>query len=117
MDKKWKGFGRRVALRTGGERIPVSDRRTPLDVKHPYLGIECKYRRKLSKFLTEAMEQAEAGSGKDLIPTVVLGEYNSPRMYALVGLDDLLKLLVAALGETNPPILVGEGEDDYNEEY
>jgi len=22
-------------------------------------------------------------------------------------------LLVAALGETNPPILVGEGEDDY----
>jgi hypothetical protein len=113
MDKNWKRFERRVALRTGGERIPVSDRRTPLDVKHPYLGIECKYRRKLSKFLTEAMEQAKAGSGEDLIPTVVLGEYNSPDMYALVDLNDLLKLLVAALGETNPPILVGEGEDDY----
>ena len=113
MDKNWKRFERRVAEKTGGERIPVSDRRTPLDVKHPYLGIECKYRRKLSKFLTDAMAQAEAGSGKDLIPTVVLGEYNSPRMYALVNIEDLLKLLVAALGETNPPILVGEGEDDY----
>jgi len=113
MDKNWKRFERRVALRTGGERIPVSDRRTPLDVKHPYLGIECKYRRKLSKFLMEAIAQAKAGSGEDLIPTVVLGEYNSPDMYALVDLNDLLKLLVAALGETNPPILVGEGEDDY----
>ena len=117
MDKNWKRFERRVALRTGGERIPVADRRTPLDVKHPYLGIECKYRRKLSKFLTEAMAQAEAGSGKDLIPTVVLGEYNSPKMYALVNMSDLLNLLVAALGETNPPILVGEGEDDYDEEH
>ena len=94
----------------------MADRRTPLDVKHPYLGIECKYRRKLSKFLTEAMAQAEAGSGKDLIPTVVLGEYNSPKMYALVNMSDLLNLLVAALGETNPPILVGEGEDDYDAE-
>ena len=92
----------------------MADRRTPLDVKHPYLGIECKYRRKLSKFLTEAMAQAEAGSGEDLIPTVVLGEYNSSKMYALVNMSDLLNLLVAALGETNPTILVGEGEDDFD---
>jgi hypothetical protein len=34
-------------------------------------------------------------------------------MYALVNIEDLLKLLVAALGEPNPPILVGAGEDDY----
>jgi len=118
VDKNWKRFERRVAIRTGGERIPVSDRRTPLDVKHPYLGIECKYRKKLSKFLTEAMAQAEAGSGEDLIPTVILGEYNSPKMYALVNMSDLLNLLVAALGETNHPtdipILVGEGEDDFD---
>ena len=78
MDKNWKRFERRVAIRTGGERIPVSDRRTPLDVKHPYLGIECKYRKKLSKFLTDAMAQAVAGSGEDLMPTVILGEYNKP---------------------------------------
>jgi len=32
----------------------------------------------------------------------------------LVNMSDLLNLLVAALGETNPPILVGEGEDDFD---
>ena len=114
MDKNWKRFERRVAVRTGGERIPVSDRRSPLDVKHPYLGIECKYRKKLSKFLTDAMAQAVAGSGEDLIPTVILGEYNKPDMLALVRLPDLLKILAAALGEPNPPILAVEGEDDFD---
>ena len=99
MDKNWKRFERRVALRTGGERIPVSDRRTPLDVKHPYLGIECKYRRKLSKFLTDAMAQAIEGSSCGLIPTVVLGEFNSPDMLALVRLQDLIDLLTAAHGD------------------
>ena len=92
----------------------MSDRRTPLDVKHPYLGIECKYRKKLSKFLTDAMAQAVAGSGEDLIPTVILGEYNKPDMLALVRLPDLLNILAAALGEPSPPILVGEGEDDFD---
>ena len=116
MDKNWKRFERRVAQRTGGERIPVADRRTPLDVKHPYLGIECKYRKKLSKFLTDAMAQAVAGSGEDLIPTVILGEYNKPDMLALVRLPDFLNVLAAALGESTPPILVGEGEDDYTPE-
>jgi len=114
MDKTWKAFERRVAQRTGGERIPVSDRRTPLDVKHPYLGIECKYRKKISKFIKDAMAQAVRGSGEDLIPTVILGEYNNPDMLALVRLPDLLNLLAAALGDPSPPILVGEGEDDFD---
>ena len=114
MDKTWKAFERRVAQRTGGERIPVSDRRTPLDVKHPYLGIECKYRKKISKFIKDAMAQAIRGSGEDLIPTVILGEYNSSEMLALVRLPDLLNLLAAALGDSSPPILVGEGEDDFD---
>jgi len=114
MDKTWKAFERRVAQRTGGERIPVSDRRTTLDVKHPYLGIECKYRKKISKFIKDAMAQAIRGSGEDLIPTVILGEYNSSEMLALVRLPDLLNLLAAALGDSSPPILVGEGEDDFD---
>ena len=114
MDKTWKAFERRVARRTGGERIPVSDRRTPLDVKHPYLGIECKYRKKISKFIKDAMAQAIRGSGEDLIPTVILGEYNNSEMLALVRLPDLLNLLAAALGDSSPPILVGEGEDDFD---
>ena len=111
MDKNWKAFERRVALRTGGERIPVSDRRTPLDVKHPYLGIECKYRRKLSKFIKEAMQQAIEGSD-DKIPTVVLGEYRSSDMLAVVRLEDLLNLLAAAVREPDPLIVVGkDGEN------
>ena len=61
MDKAWKAFERRVAQKTGGERIPVSDRRTPLDVAHPIIGIECKYRNKISKFLKDAMWQAVSG--------------------------------------------------------
>jgi hypothetical protein len=110
VDKNWKAFERRVALRTGGERIPVSDRRTPLDVKHPYLGIECKYRRKLSKFIKEAMQQAIEGSD-DKIPTVVLGEYRSSEMLAVVRLEDLLNLLSAAVREPDPLIVVGtDGE-------
>ena len=111
MDKNWKAFERRVALRTGGERIPVSDRRTPLDVAHPYLGIECKYRRKLSKFIKEAMQQAIEGSDNK-IPTVVLGEYRSSDMLAVVRLEDLLNLLAAAVREPDPLIVVGtDGEN------
>jgi len=115
MDKNWKRFERRVALRTGGERIPVSDRRTPLDVKHPYLGIECKHREKISKFLKDALSQAEAGSVEEsLIPTVVLGEKHSSRMYAFLDLDDLVKLLeiMHVLLNEDPLIVVGEGEND-----
>jgi len=117
MDKTWKAFERRVAQRTGGERIPVSDRRTPLDVKHPYLGIECKYRKKISKFIKDSMDQAIRGSGDDLIPTVILGEYNNPDMLALVRLPDLLNLLAAALGDSSSPMLVGEGEDDFDTHF
>jgi len=111
MDKNWKAFERRVALRTGGERIPVSDRRTPLDVAHPYLGIECKYRRKLSKFIKEAMQQAIEGSDNK-IPTVVMGEYRSSEMLAIVRLPDLMNLVAAAYREPDPLIVVGtDGEN------
>lgn len=111
VDKNWKAFERRVALRTGGERIPVSDRRTPLDVAHPYLGIECKYRRKLSKFIKEAMQQAIEGSDNK-IPTVVMGEYRSSEMLAIVRLPDLMNLVAAAYREPDPLIVVGtDGEN------
>ena len=94
MDKTWKSFERRVAKRTGGERIPVADRRSHLDVLHPYLGIECKYRKTISKFLKDALAQAEEGSKEEsLIPTVVLGERYNSKMYAFVDLDSLLKIL------------------------
>ena len=116
MDKNWKAFERRVALRTGGERIPVADRRTPLDVAHPYLGIECKYRKKLSKFIKDSMNQAIEGSeGK--ITTVVMGEYRSTQMLALVRLEDLMNLVASAYREPDPLIVVGkDGENICNGE-
>ena len=113
LDKAWKAFERRVAEKTGGERIPVADRRSHLDVLHPLLGIECKYRRTVSKFLKEALEQAKAGSEEDsLIPVVVLGEKYQSDMSAFMDLDHLLKLLeiMKTLLEEPPTILVGEGE-------
>jgi|TARA_Y100000310_G_scaffold189422_1_gene189376 hypothetical protein len=116
MDATWKAFERRVAKRTGGERIPVADRRSHLDVLHPYLGIECKYRQKVSKFLKDALAQAEAGSEEEsLIPTVVLGEKHSSKMYAFVNLDSLIKLLdiMHVLLNEDPMIVVGEGGSDY----
>jgi len=113
LDKAWKAFERRVAKKTGGERIPVADRRSHLDVLHPLLGIECKYRRTVSKFLKEALEQAKAGSEEEsLIPVVVLGEKYQSDMYAFMDLDHLLKLLeiMKTLLEEPPTILAGEGE-------
>jgi len=94
MDATWKAFERRVAKRTGGERIPVADRRSHLDVLHPYLGIECKYRKTISKFLKDALTQAEEGSKREsLIPTVVLGERYNSRMYVFLDLESILRLL------------------------
>ena len=115
MDKTWKSFERRVAKRTGGERIPVADRRSHLDVLHPYLGIECKYRKTISKFLKDALAQAEEGSKEEsLIPTVVLGERYNSRMYAFVDLESLLKLLeiMHVLLEDPPVIHVGEEPEE-----
>ena len=99
MDKAWKAFERRVAKAVGGERIPVADRRTPLDIEHPFLGIECKYRNKISKFLKDAMWQAVSGSGEDKVPVVVLGEKHGREMLVLMRLEDLLDIFEAAVEE------------------
>ena len=59
----------------------------------------------------EAMQQAIEGSD-DKIPTVVLGEYRSSQMLAVVRLEDLLNLLAAAVREPDPLIVVGiDGEN------
>ena len=57
------------------------------------------------------MQQAVEGSD-DKIPTVVLGEYRSSEMLAVVRLEDLLNLLAAAVREPDPLIVVGkDGEN------
>ena len=97
MDKNWKRFERRVARRSGGRRISVADRETDLDVEHPYLGIECKYREKLSQYLKDWYKQAEDGSKDGQVPVVAIGEKSSSRIYALLDFDDLIMLLVHAV--------------------
>jgi hypothetical protein len=92
MDKNWKRFERRVAERCGGQRISVADKKTDLDVHHSLLGIECKYRAKLSQYLKDWYEQAKNGSKPHQVPVVAIGEKNSSRVYALLDFDDLIKL-------------------------
>ena len=90
----WKEFERRVAKRTGGRRVAVADRETPLDVAHPYLGIECKYRKDFPALIKSGYNQALRGSKEsDLIPTLVLGEFRNPLILGVVNIDDLVKIL------------------------
>jgi hypothetical protein len=83
-DKAWKRFERRVASAVGGERIPINGRKG-VDIKHPYLDIECKYRKSLPAWLFEkAWSQANEGDG---IPTVVVGKHSSSQMFAITDLE------------------------------
>ena len=108
MDKNWKRFERWIAQRSGGRRISVADRETDLDVAQPYLGIECKYREKLSQYLKDWYEQAENGSKDGQVPVVAIGEKNSSRIFALLDFDDLIMLLVHAVdGEEAIPTNYG----------
>ena len=112
MDKNWKRFERRVAHRAGGRRISVADRETDLDVEHPHLGIECKYREKLSQYLKDWYKQAEDGSKDAQVPVVAIGEKNSSRIYALLDFDDLIMLLVHAVDEGDEALPINYGGTD-----
>ena len=82
---------------SGGKRIPVNGRKE-LDVKHPYLGIECKYRKTLPDWLfKQAWGQAVSGSSIDQIPVICVGQYNSKKTFAILELKELVKLLCAAV--------------------
>jgi hypothetical protein len=103
MDKNWKRFERRVAERCGGHRVSVADRLTDLDVHHPLLGIECKYRENLSQYLKDWYQQAKEGSKLNQIPVVAIGEKRSSRILALLDFDDLVKLSHALVVEPKEP--------------
>ena len=99
----WKRFERRVAEISGGKRIPVNGRKE-LDVEHPYLGIECKYRKSLPDWLfKQAWGQAVSGSSVDQIPVICVGQHKSRKTFAILELKELVKLLCAAVQHENPP--------------
>tara|TARA_B100001179_G_C18588160_1_gene403301 strand:- start:447 stop:821 length:375 start_codon:yes stop_codon:yes gene_type:complete len=118
MDMNWKRFERRVAEISGGKRIPVNGRKE-LDVKHPYLGIECKYRKTLPDWLfKQAWGQAVSGSSIDQVPVVCVGQYNSKKTFVMLELKELIKILCNAIEEpehlSNPPdFYFSEGVKSY----
>ena len=92
MSDAWKNFERRVAKKLGGERIPVADKRSHLDVINNEFAVECKYRKKLSMFLKDAIMQAEEGRG-DKMPIVALGEKYSSDIIIMLKIENFLILI------------------------
>lgn len=73
----WKAVERAVAVRLGGQRVPITGRQrgSAPDIMHDWLGIEVKHRKTLPAWLHDAMAQAVACSdGGDKLPIVVLHE-------------------------------------------
>ena len=86
----WKNFERRVAAKLGGQRIPITGREC-LDIDHPYLDIECKYRKSLPAWLfKDAWRQASSGSG---IPVIAVAEYNSSNISTITSIETLAMLM------------------------
>jgi hypothetical protein len=102
----WKAHERKVAKLTGGTRISRSDDwgREDLDVEHPYLAIDCKYRKSLAvwswfkKLEVDTLKKMERDirMGKDphkKIPTLILKEKGKKGELAVITIEDLLMLL------------------------
>jgi len=59
----WKQFERDIAALTGGERVgPCGEGESP-DVRHPWMAIECKYRKTIPQWILHGLEQAERSEG------------------------------------------------------
>ena len=94
----WKNFERRVAAKLGGKRIPITGRKG-LDIAHPTLVIECKYRNQLPAWLFKnAWRQANEGTG---IPVIAVGEYNSSDIFTIISIDTLVMLMEPDIIERN----------------
>ncbi|GMQ79531.1 MAG: hypothetical protein BMS9Abin02_2129 [Anaerolineae bacterium] len=74
MSKAWKHFERRVAKFFGGKRIPINGRGDTEDVDHPWMAIECKYRKALPTYMTSGMAQAVANAEDGQLPVVIAGQ-------------------------------------------
>jgi len=76
VDKPWKACERRVARYIGGERIPITGRQRGdvADIKHNWLSVEVKYRKKLPDWIKDAMSQAKAAQRGGRMPVVIMCE-------------------------------------------
>lgn len=92
-DTAWKAFERRVASFIGGERVPVTGRQrgSAPDIWHPWLSVECKYRKTLPEWIKDAMRQAVASKAKvNDLPIVIVGEKGDKvaNAWAIVPLEE-----------------------------
>ena len=105
MSSQWKATERFVADLLGGKRVPITGRQrgdVP-DVEHPRFSIEIKRRsapNAFPKWLTTALEQADAANPGGKVPIVVIEHaHGAGRMrdhYVMLRLPDFIDL-------TTPP--------------
>ena len=91
----WKSFERRVAKYIGGgaERVPITGRQrgSEPDISHPWLSIECKYRKATPEWIKDAMRQAFASKKRpNDLPVVIIGEKgdHTGNAWVIVSLED-----------------------------
>jgi len=97
MSKAWKGFEYRCAELFGGLRNPFSGAAPSLtgtraDVRHPYIYVEGKYRKRHSvvSVWRDAAVKAEAEGGK--VPVVCLAEHGRHGFWIVLYSGDLERL-------------------------
>jgi len=91
MDKTWKAVERKVARLLRGRRAGNTGMPSP-DVLHPLFSVEVKYRQRLPSLLSAGMAQAKrVAEGK--IPLLILKQKGQRGEYAVLELQDLLRLL------------------------
>lgn len=90
----WKSVERAIAKRVGGQRVPVSGRAGQPDIDHPFLVIEAKHRKRLPRWLLEAVEQAERAKRSGQMAIAVLHQHGQRYDQALVvmRLQEFLRL-------------------------
>lgn len=90
----WKAVERRIAARLGGERVPVTDKRSNADVVSDTLAVEVKHRKTLPKWLHKAMKQATDAATDEQLPIAVLHQLgqNSDNDFVVMRLADFEKL-------------------------
>lgn len=101
MSQEWKRTERFVAGLLGGQRVPITGRQrgdVP-DIQHPRYSIEVKRRSSPTAFprwLTTAIEQADAANPGDKTPLVVIehahGSGRQKDYYCLLRLNDFIDL-------------------------
>jgi hypothetical protein len=94
----WKRHERETAKALGGERHVRSNfSESAVDVEHPVFSVECKYRKRLPKLMTDAMAQA-ASYTSEKIPLAVLKEKGRRGAFAILRLDDFKNILTNGPG-------------------